>query len=140
MSDESLDKQLLEISIKQKVSAWVCGLDYLGSPPPEFAGEEEPSDLPPPEMFERLPSAPAKLMMQPVLVRRHSEVGDDLDMQSCRAVLTSKNMSRSMPNLYNSRSLHNRSVGFLLNSVPEQRHKSEAVSRVLEFEMLLQDI
>ena len=112
--------------------------------PHESACEEDaevPSDLPPPQIyFERQSSAPAKLMMHNLMERRHSGVGEDLRLQPNRADLVSKHMTKSMPNLYCSRTLHNRNIGFSLNAVQEHGSASNPASHVLQFEKLLEDI
>jgi hypothetical protein len=102
---------------------------------------EVPSGMPPPQNFEGRSSAPAKLvMMHNLIERRHSGAGEGLGLKINRPDLISKQMTRSMPNLHSSRTLHNRSMGFSLNAVQENCRASDSASHVLEFEKLLQDI
>jgi hypothetical protein len=129
------------LPLEQHVTDMTCELTYLGCPSPKILGEDEPSGLPPPKInFERRSSAPPKLMVHAVIERRHSGAGEDLGLKNQRGDLKSEQMTRSLPNLHCSRSMHNRSVGFSLNPVQESDDRESIASRVLEFERLLQDI
>jgi hypothetical protein len=141
LNGETDEKKHRAIPVEKQVSAMMENLTCL---PYESACEgdaEVPSDLPPPQNFERRSSAPAKLLMMHNLIeRRHSGAGECLGLKINRPDLISKQMTRSMPNLHCSRTLHNRSMGFSLNAVPVHCRASDTASHVLEFERLIQDI
>ena len=104
---------------------------------------DEDSELPPPKQYalNRIASTPSKT----TLTRNYSwnELGssNDLVLGSIKSGVDSKLRARSMPNLFSSRSSHNRIMGISV-LITEQgtgngREKEKRIARVEEFEEFL---
>ena len=102
------------------------------------------SDMPEPRSFERGPSAPARLIIDGPLPRRHSITEETEKNSSNRtAWKASALMTQSMPNLNESRSLHNRGIGMMVLSSPSEtgnRRVQERTQRSQELETLLEGL
>jgi hypothetical protein len=101
---------------------------------------DEPGQ-PPPLYYDRPPSAPTSLLkIKGVMPRGRSHSPEKTEGQYGRELLRAGIMTKSMPNLHSSRSLHNRSVGISLSKSSESKSGKRNFLHVQEFEQLLDAI
>ncbi len=102
---------------------------------------EEPGQPPPLPYYDRPPSAPTSFLnIKGVMPRGRSHSPERTEGQYGRELLRAGIMTKSMPNLHSSRSLHNRSVGISLSKSSESRSGKRNFLHVQEFEQLLDAI
>jgi hypothetical protein len=118
------------------------------SSPADECERNEESSLPPPlPYFDRRERAPhpAPMIMQGVFSRiKSSPISQLCGPTTSNKLMQRKGMTQSMPNLYSSRSMYNRGIGYsVLSSFTEcegQPGKHAVRARLTEFEALLEGL
>ena len=123
---------------------------FMGTQFAQYYGSafDDDSNLPPPKPYQHSMKRIAGAPPRTTLTRNSSwnDLKSEIDVESVTSRVESKPRAHSMPNLFNSRSAHNRIMGIsVLTSEQETRNGREkekciALARVVEFEELLGEL
>ena len=129
----SIDSSIPELELEQSCCNLVTESDDVAE---LDVSDDEHEELPPPRIFSK--SHGHSQALEECLTRSSS-----CQTLSTRGMelLSSKHMTRSMPNLHNSRSHYNRKIGSTLKRDTSMHGAQHAVqNRIVEFDALLESI